>query len=97
MLQCYSEFNDNTGITKTLNDHLEEVEKNITYLNNCPSKFQKSYDALNQMYADLYEFENLATSPKGNFISYKNEISSLDNKITNEFNVFKTQLPNGIQ
>ena len=49
------------------------------------------------MYADLYEFENLATSPKGNFISYKNEISSLDNKITNEFNVFKTQLPNGIQ
>lgn len=94
VLKCYNEFNSNSGVNKTLLNMLKIIEGDITDLNDCPNKFRKSYDSLVKMYTNLSTFVNLAVSPSGNLLSYKNEVRNLDNDIVSEYNVFKTQLPN---
>lgn len=94
VLQCYNQYNNNTGINNELNKRLSEIENDIKNLNSPPNKFKKSYNELTQMYVNLNTLVKLATNPNGSLISYRNDKNILDNNIMNEYNLFKTQLPN---
>ena len=94
VLECYMEYNKNTGVNKSLEDKMTLIDKQIRKLNNPTDKYKSAYDSLLKMYQALSSFEKDSISPNGSLISYKNEINRLDDEIVSNYNVFKAQLPN---
>lgn len=95
-LKCYKEYNVNTGVNDSIINRMNGIEKNISELNNPPSKYKESYNSLLDMYTNLKNFVDLTIDPSGSLISYRNDTGNLDTKVINDYDLFKTQLPNGI-
>lgn len=93
VLQCYKNYNVNKGVDKDFSNRMNNIEKSISELNNPPSKFKASYNALVDMYTNMNSFIGLAVEPSGSLVSYRNSTGELDSKIISNYNIFKTQLP----
>lgn len=94
VLRCYKEYNTRMLINDGLIKRREKAELDIMELNNPPSKFSKSYDALVKMYTNVNSYVSLATNPTGSLNSYKSDTNALSKNIVSEYNIVKTQIPN---
>lgn len=94
VLKCYMEYNENTGVNKSLEDKIKLIDGQMKKLNNPGDKFKPAYDSLLKMYKALSMFESYSVNPQGSLVSYKEDISKLDNEIISNYHVFETQLPN---
>lgn len=94
VLRCYKEYNTRMLINDGLINRREKAELDIMELNNPPSKFSKSYDALVKMYTNVSSYVGLATNPTGSLNSYKSDTNALSKNIVSEYNIVKTQIPN---
>lgn len=94
VLKCYMEYNENTGVNKSLEDKMKLIDDQMKNLNNPGDKFKPAYDSLLKMYKALSMFESYSVNPHGSLLSYKADISKLDNEIISNYHVFETQLPN---
>ncbi|WP_338595203.1 hypothetical protein QJR28_09505 [Clostridium baratii] len=94
VLRCYKEYNTRMLINDGLIKRIEKAELDIMELNNPPSKFSKSYDALVKMYTNVSSYVSLATNPTGSLNSYKSDTNALSKNIVSEYNIVKTQIPN---